>query len=281
VSSAPPAPAAGGGDVDTHGGGGTAGGQSGEQVGAPNSVNDVLVDNNQRDMNQPAQLQQDNFCSLIFPPDDIYLADLEIDSDINLLCVDQFETEAFRKKIMDLFKIRRKMKQNMTESGTHDSDPWNFVECAMSGISGFTKMGVYYFYQQCEANIDIDGYFQPFLDLSMRGDTVSLLDDEDATEDTVTSTAHSSSKRAKKDSGAGSISEVMLQNLLQQGGTLLQHLADAADDRKAAAEERKSAVLDRKKKMRFHARLEVAKALGDTDELRKLMEEAKSMDDDA
>jgi hypothetical protein len=281
VSSAPPAPAAGGGDVDTHGGGGTAGGQSGEQVGAPNSVNDVLVDNNQRDMNQPAQLQQDNFCSLIFPPDDIYLPDLEIDSDINLLCVDQFETEAFRKKIMDLFKIRRKMKQNMTESGTHDSDPWNFVECAMSGISGFTKMGVYYFYQQCEANIDIDGYFQPFLDLSMRGDTVSLLDDEDATEDTVTSTAHSSSKRAKKDSGAGSISEVMLQNLLQQGGTLLQHLADAADDRKAAAEERKSAVLDRKKKMRFHARLEVAKALGDTDELRKLMEEAKSMDDDA
>jgi hypothetical protein len=215
------------------------------------------------------------------PPDDIYLADLEIDSDINLLCVDQFETEAFRKKIMDLFKIRRKMKQNMTESGTHDSDPWNFVECAMSGISGFTKMGVYYFYQRCEANIDIDGYFQPFLDLSMRGDTVSLLDDEDATEDTVTSTAHSSSKRAKKDSGAGSISEVMLQNLLQQGGTLLQHLADAADDRKAAAEERKSAVSDRKKKMRFHARLEVAKALGDTDELRKLMEEAKSMDDDA
>ena len=219
---------------------------------------------------QPAQLQQDSFCSLIFPPDDVYLLDLSLDTDINLLCVDQFETEAFRKKIMDLFKIRRKIKENMTESGTHDSDPWNFVECAMSGISGFTKIGVYYFYQRCEENIDIDGYFQPFLDLSMRGDTVSLLDDEDETEDTGT-TNNSSSKRARVSSMSEDI-KMLQQHILQQGGTILQHLVDAADERTTAAAERKSAALDRKKKMKFHARLEVAKALGDTGELRKLMD---------
>jgi hypothetical protein len=250
-----------------------------------NSVDDVVVDKEDSAglVNLDPQVQQDSFCSLIFPPDDLYLADLVCDTDINLLCVDQFETEAFRKKIMDLFKIRRKMKQNMTESGTHDSDPWNFVECAMSGISGFTKMSVYYFYQRCEENIDIDGYFQPFLDVSIRGDTVSLFDDEedDEPDDTVTTTTHSSSskKRAKHhDGAAGAISNIMIQNLIQQGGTLIQHLADAAEDRKAAADDRKSAALDRKKKMKFHARLEVAKALGDTDELRKLLEEAKSMD---
>jgi hypothetical protein len=250
----------------------------------------VAVDNREEDRSSTAGLvnrlplptQQDTFCSLIFPPGDVYLADLVCDTDINLLCVDQFETEAFRKKIMDLFKIRRKMKQNMTESGTHDSDPWNFVECAMSGISGFTKMSVYYFYQRCEENIDIDGYFQPFLDLSMRGDTVSLLDDDDDNDeppdDTMTSTTYSGSskKRAKQEDAI-----IILQNLIQeQGGTIIQHLANAAEDRKAAADERKSAAIDRKKKMKFHARLEVAKALGDTDELRKLMEEAKSMDDD-
>ena len=176
------------------------------------------------------------------------------------------------------------MKQNMTKSGTHDSDPWNFVECAMSGISGFTKMSVYYIYQRCEENIDIDGHFQPFLDVSIRGDTVSLFDDEedDEPDDMVTTTTHSSSskKRAKHhDGAAGTISDIMIQKLIQQGGTLIQHLANAAEDRKAAADDRKSAALDQKKKMKFHAHLEVAKALGDTDELRKLLvEEAKSMD---
>jgi hypothetical protein len=77
----------------------------------------------------------------------------------------------------------------------------------------------------------------------------------------------------------------MLQNIIQQGSTMLQHLANATEDRKAAAKERKAAAEERKiaasdlkKKTKFHARLEVAKALGDKEELRKLMEEAKSMD---
>ena len=78
------------------------------------------VDNNNNEeiagvlLNQlPPQLEQDSFCSLIFPPNEhLYLIDLVSDApDINLLCVDQFETDAFRKKMMDLFKIRRKMKQ--------------------------------------------------------------------------------------------------------------------------------------------------------------------------
>ena len=37
------------------------------------------------------------------------------------------------------------MKENMTVSGTHDNDePWNFVECAMVKILGFTNIAVYY-----------------------------------------------------------------------------------------------------------------------------------------
>ena len=225
------------------------------------------------------QLQQDSFSSLVFPSDDVYLTDLANDTAINLLCVDQFETDAFRKKIMDLFKIRRKMKENMTISGTHDSDPWNFVECSMSGVTGLTKIAVYYFYQRYEDNYDIDSNFQPFLDSSIRGDTVSLLDDEDGTEATSTT----NSKRAKLERHDSSY--VMLQNIIQQGSTMLQHLANATEDRKAAAKERKAAAEERKiaasdlkKKTKFHARLEVAKALGDKEELRKLREEAKSMD---
>ena len=104
----------------------------------------------------------------------------------------------------------------------------------------------------------------------MRGDTVSPLDDDDKAEDTIAT--HSTSL----------LSDVMLQNLIQQRGTLQQHLADAAEDRKAAAEERKNAASDRKRKLKFYALLEVAKALvGDKDELIKLMAEAKSMYDNS
>ena len=110
----------------------------------------------------------------------MYLSELGEDPDLNLSCVLQFDTEASRMKILDLFKIRRKTKENMTVSGTHDSDPWNFVECAMTGMTkGFTKIAVYYFYQRCEADKDIDSCFQPFLDIAIGGDTVSLLDDDD------------------------------------------------------------------------------------------------------
>jgi hypothetical protein len=220
------------------------------------------------------QTSADGFSSLICPPDDVYLYDLTLDTEINLLCVNQFDTDAFRKKILDLFKIRRKMKENMTVSGTHDSDPWNFVECAMSGTSGFTKIGVYYFYQRCEANSDIDSYFQPFLDPSMRGDTVSLLDDDEGMDDFVTTSSslnssRSNKKRVKREHELET--DAMLQSVFQQGGTILKHLADAAEERKAAA-------LDLRKKTSFHARLEVAKALGDREELQKLMEEAKAME---
>jgi hypothetical protein len=65
--------------------------------------------------------------------------------------------------------------------------------------------------------------------------------------------------------------EVMIQNVFQQGGEILKQLADAAEERKAAA-------VDLRKKSSFHARLEVAKALGDREELLKLMEEARAME---
>ena len=62
--------------------------------------------------------------------------------------VDQYKTPAFWKKILDLFKIRRCMKENMSVSGTHDNDAWNFIESAMAKTPGFTKVAVYYFYKQ-------------------------------------------------------------------------------------------------------------------------------------
>jgi hypothetical protein len=78
----------------------------------------------------------DDFVTIVvFPDNDKHLLELVSDLDVDLSNnVDQYSTKVFRKRIMDLFKVRRKMKKNMTpESGTHDRDPWKFLENAMLG----------------------------------------------------------------------------------------------------------------------------------------------------
>ncbi len=65
----------------------------------------------------------DPFLLILNIDDDPHIASLETERAIDLLDVNQFETKAFRKKILDLFKIRRVMKENMTVSGTHYNEP--------------------------------------------------------------------------------------------------------------------------------------------------------------
>jgi hypothetical protein len=69
--------------------------------------------------------------------------------------------------------------------------------------------------------------------------------------------------------------------MVEQGKLLLNELRDASEDRKEAAADRRLGKprlgLATAKKY-FHSRLEVAKALVDTEELRKSMEEARSME---
>ncbi len=66
--------------------------------------------------------------------------------------------------------------------------------------------------------------------------------------------------------------------MVEQGKVLLNELRHASEDRKVAAADRRLGLALQQQKNKFHARLEVAKALGDTDELRKLMEEARSIE---
>jgi hypothetical protein len=121
--------------------------------------------------------------------------------------------------MMDLFKVRRKMKTNMTVSGIHDSDPWHFVENAMLGLSGLNKILAYYFYQRCEANHDIDSNFQPFMDLAMKRDSVSKwgADNDD-------SQAASGSQKRDRAIEAESTSATMLEKIYDRGGKLMSHL---------------------------------------------------------
>ena len=53
----------------------------------------------------------DEFSLIVVPTNDPYLADLEDNEEVDLEKFEMMETSAFRKKILDLFKIRSIMKK--------------------------------------------------------------------------------------------------------------------------------------------------------------------------
>jgi hypothetical protein len=108
---------------------------------------------------------------------DPHLQELNFDTEINLLLITQFDTDAYQKKITDLFHVRRIMKENMTASGTHGSDPWNFVKAAMHAAKKLAKpfkAWCLWFFVRCEEHPHMDSPFHPFLDSILLGDTVLL-----------------------------------------------------------------------------------------------------------
>ena len=113
------------------------------------------------------------FATLTVSYDDPVLADLDTNEEVDLAQFEQMETNAFRRKCLDLFKIWSIMKENMTKSGTHDSDPYNFVEVAMRGFTGLTPISVFYFYKRCDEHPDIDSVFQLFMNYDLKGNSIT------------------------------------------------------------------------------------------------------------
>ncbi|KAI2490486.1 hypothetical protein MHU86_24083 [Fragilaria crotonensis] len=190
------------------------------------------------------------FTQLLHCEGDPHLSHLLPDGSLNLLQVDQLETFEFRKKILDLVKIRRCIKQYMKVSAAAgtvrdtNNDAWNFIESAMAKTPGvFTKVGVYYFYKQCEQVEGIDCNHQPLLD----GDTLWLHssdseNDNDDEEDTSSAKAASASVAAsttcnsgtkkRKDNASTQEKEdetsAGMKILLEQGKLTLRHMNEAA-----------------------------------------------------
>ena len=93
---------------------------------------------------------EDEFATLIVSYEDPVLADLDINEEVDLAQFEKMETNAFRKKCLVLFNVQSIMKENMTKSGTHDSEPYNFVEVAMRSFTGLTPISVFYFFKRCD-----------------------------------------------------------------------------------------------------------------------------------
>ena len=113
------------------------------------------------------------------------------------------------------------MKENMTKSGTHDSDPYNFVEVAMRGLTGLTPISAFYFYKQCDEHQYIDLVFQPFMNDALKGNSITLgtCDDDDASPSTLALT----SKTVLFD---------QMDTMVQQGNQLLELLKTSVKEQK-------------------------------------------------
>ncbi len=227
------------------------------------------------------------------------------DPEINLLAVNQFDTDAFWKKITDLFHVRCIIKDNMTVSGTHDSNPWKFVEAAMNKAKkpGLTKLGVNYFYVVCHEHPDLDSQFQPFLDSMLHGDsdTLTIGDENDDNEidgslssssvgahtmSTTTSASTSSQRSGTKGKRSLALArptrkKTKAENAAEHQQLMATALTQSQDDmrnymvKQDAFLGRLLSDADKKEECaRLHFRFEIAKAMGYMDEMEQIMQEA-------
>ena len=163
----------------------------------------------------------DDFATLIVSYNDPVLAELNTKDEVDLAQFEQMEMNAFQKKCLDLFKVQSIMKENMRKSGTHDSDPYNFVEVAMRGFTRLTPISVFYFYKQCDEHPDIDSVFQPFMNDALKGNSITLGTCDD--NDTSPSTLASTSKTVLFD---------QMDTMVQQGNQLLERLKTSVEEQK-------------------------------------------------
>ena len=110
----------------------------------------------------------------------------------------------------------------MTKSGTHDNNPFNFVEVAMREFHGFTPIAVYYFFTRCEEHLDIDSIFQPTMDKRLKGN--SLIVGNDNSETTPNSDGSQLSKPSTGDEH--------LSTLMEQGKAMVALLQSSVDEQK-------------------------------------------------
>jgi hypothetical protein len=89
--------------------------------------------------------------------------------------------------------------KNMTASGEHDNEPFNFIDVAMKkagGGSTLTKLGCYYFITLCKANPEVNVRFVDTMEKDLMGSTAEKLTDECVNKVASTTIEDANKKRA-------------------------------------------------------------------------------------
>jgi hypothetical protein len=190
------------------------------------------------------------------------------DGNLNLSDVEVMTLNVYKKRFNVLFRIRQEMKENMTRSGEHNSDPWNFVDVAMNTIpSGrrFPKVGILYFFRRCEEYPEIDAAFQTFLDESMKGSTA------DNKMDVVSVDNESEGKKRAKTEKVKIIEALASITTIASNTYDMYKEYQQANARKEATDARKEAIeIVNAEIQGLQVQINVAATLGKTDELHGL-----------
>jgi hypothetical protein len=211
--------------------------------------------------------------------DDLKILLAEEEDDINLIDAENLTPTMCQKKIMMLLKIRRLMKENMQVSGTHSHTPLNFLDVAINKTKGgrmFHRLGVYYFYiRASEYDALIDAAFEPFLSEDHKGSTapeVMLTESESSgTEDT---TGPIPKKRQGSGSRTRKVIDLVEDEDRQQMASAITAIACISENSTSMAVQMKRAVDLEEKKVsmeELRIKVELAKALGQDDVLRQLL----------
>jgi hypothetical protein len=201
---------------------------------------------------------EDDYLLILNPSNNLHITrELELNMAIDLTKVDRIDVDNLRKKIIELFKIRRKVKDFMTQSGTHDNDPWNFVEAALSKNCGLSKITFFYFYIRCEEHPGIDANFILFLDENLKGDSTSIV-----------SPKGGKNFKKGKEGTPGHVNDI-----ITLGNDIHDIIKSSAIDRKQAALDRKETEERMAKARKVRLKIECAAAMKDNDLLQKIMEE--------
>jgi hypothetical protein len=151
------------------------------------------------------------------------------------------------------------MTVNMTASGEHDSDPYNFVDLAMKSAkatSVLTKIGCYYFFQRCvEKNQEIDDTFGDTMDEALKGNTNSSLSPSPLGDSASTINNNNSEKKR---------AYTAIDNISSSLNSISAQVTAQTEIAQRATEIAQRAQL-----------IELAKSLGDMDMLRGLLADAQ------
>lgn len=178
------------------------------------------------------------------------------------------------------------MKTNMTQSGEHDNDSYNFVEAAMKkviGSHGLTKIGCYYFFERCEVYPEVDENFSDAMETSLMGGTSSpLIDDSSIGMNSYSNTS------GKKDTGyVAALAQIFAvfetgiketNALLSESNKLAERNSKVAEESNRIAEEKRKVAQEKNVIASRSQLIQLAQALGDTEVLAQLFQSLKEQE---
>ena len=206
--------------------------------------------------------------------------------DLNLEEFDHMTSSVIRKKFNLLLKVRKVMQRNMTTSGEHDSDSYNFVDRAMKKVGGatstLTRIGCFYFFERCAGKQqDIDDAFSNEMEDVLMGSTNSPLEDSSITDNGTTGGGTMGSTTNKKNSAYAAIVDMSsnvstMTTQFAETNRIATKSVNALEEQNRIAAKSANALEEQNRLVEQGQRIQLAQLLGDQTMLQGILSDIAS-----